>query len=465
MNRRFFSVFLLFFMTIFYLSAQEDEGDWFWNQPITRIDFEGLDKVKKSELTGITSSFIDEPFTEESYNELLDRLYAMDLFEDVEPYAKHDTKKNGGVLLVFKVVERPVISKINFYGNQKIRNGELRDLIKAKTSDIYVEGKILLDERSIREHYIEKGYSDAKVSHKVVQDEGGITVNFLIDEGSTTVIREIHFSGNTIISEKVLKGKISLKEVGIFKDGAFQNTSLEMDKKTIVSYYKERGYIDATILDVKIENEMNTEKQRQELIITFYIQEGYQYTFSGLTITGNTVFSTEELSSFMKLRVGSIFNETKFEEGISGITGKYYENGYMSNEFYRVPDKDVERKEIAYTLNITENVRSHIENIIIKGNNKTKDYVIRREIPLESGDVFSRDKLVSAVRNLYSLQYFSSILPDVQMGSEQNLIDLIFNVEEQSTMTLNFGQTFSGVSKPNEIPIENFLLSHSVILT
>ena len=86
----------------------------------------------------------------------------------------------------------------------------------------------------------------------------------------------------------------------------------------------------------------------------------------------------------------------------------------MSNEFYRIPDKDVERKEIAYTLNISENVRSHIENIVIKGNNKTKDYVIRREIPLESGDVFSRDKLISAVRNLYSLQFFSSVLPDVQ---------------------------------------------------
>ncbi len=457
MDRRFFSVFLLLFLAIIPLSAQEDEGDWFWNQPITRIEFEGLDKVKKSELVGITSTFINEPFTEDTYNELLDRLYAMDLFEDVEPYAKHDTKKGGNVLLVFKVTEHPVISKINYYGNQKIRNGELRDLIKSKASDIYVESKILLDERAIREHYIEKGYSDAKVSHKIVQGEEGITVNFFIDEGSTTVIREIHFSGNTIVSERVLKSKISLKEVGIFKDGAFQNTSLEMDKKTIVSYYKERGYVDATILDAKIENEMNTEKQRQELIITFYIQEGYQYTFSGLTITGNTVFSTEELAPLMKLRVGSIFNETKFEEGISAITGKYYENGYMSNEFYRIPDKDVERKEIAYTLNISENVRSHIENIIIKGNNKTKDYVIRREIPLESGDVFSRDKLISAVRNLYSLQFFSSVLPDVQMGSEQNLIDLIFNVEEQSTTSLNFGLTFSGVSNPNEIPISLYL--------
>ena len=453
MYRRFISVLFISFITFFSIYAQEDEGDWFWNQPITRIEFEGLENVKKSELTGIISSYIEEPFTEDTYNELLDRLYALYLFEDVEPYAKHDSKKNGSVLLVFKVVEHPVISKINYYGNQKIRNGELRDLIKSKVSDIYVESKILLDERTIREHYIEKGYSDAKVSHKVVQGDEGITVNFIIDEGSTTVIREIKFSGNTIVADRVLKSKISLKEVGLLRDGAFQNTSLEMDKKTIVSYYKERGYVDATILDVKIENEMNDEKQRQELVITFYIQEGYQYVFSGLTITGNVVFSTEELAPLMKLKEGSIFNETKFEEGITAITGKYYENGYMSNEFYRIPDKDVERKEIAYTLNINESVRSHIENILIKGNNKTKEYVIRREIPLDSGDVFAREKIISAVRNLYSLQYFSSVLPDVVMGSEQNLVDLVFNVEEQSTTSMNFGLTFSGVSNPEEIPI------------
>ena len=453
MRRRFLCGLLITFALIFSVAAQEDEGDWFWDKPITKIDFEGLKNVKKSDLTGIISSYIDEPFTDETYNDLLDRLYSLDLFEDIEPYAKHDPKNADSVLLVFKVEEHPVISKITFWGNQKIRNGELREKIKIKTSDVYVEGKVLLDERSMRDYYLEKGYSDVKVSHKIEQTEEGVNIVFVINEGANTVIREIHTSGNTIVSERVLKNKLKLKEVSFLKDGAFQNTTLEMDKRTIISYYQERGYVDATIMDVKIDTEFNADKQRQELIITFYIQEGYQYTFAGLTLTGNEIFSDEVLLPLMKLRVGAIFNATKFEEGIAAITGKYYENGYMTNSFYRIPDKNAEKKEIAYNLTIRENVRSHIENVIIKGNTKTKDYVIRREIPIEPGDTFSRDKVMNGLRNLYNLQYFSNVIPDVQLGSEENLVDAIYTVEEQSTTSLQMGMTFSGVSDPNDIPV------------
>lgn len=453
MFRKLVAVVIFSFVAIFSLYAQEEDGDWFWDKPITKIEFEGLKNVKKSELSGITSSYIDMNFTEDNYNDLLDRLYALDLFEDIEPYAKHANKDNDDILLVFKVVEHPVISKINFYGNQKIRNAELRELIKIKTSDVFIESKLLIDERTIRDHYLGKGYSDVKISHKIDKRDSGIEITFNIAEGSTTVIKEIHISGNSIVSERVLKNKLALKEVGIFKDGAFQNTILEADKRTIASYYAERGYIDANVVDVRIETLANEEKQRNELIITFFIQEGYQYTFSGFKVEGNEVFTDDDLLPLMKLKVGSVFNATKFEEGVSSITGKYYESGYMSNEFYRVPAKDTEKKEVAYTLSVVEHLRSHIENIIVKGNSKTKDYVITREIPLESGDVFSRDKIMNGLRNLYNLQYFSNVIPDVQFGSEENLVDLVVSVEEQSTTSLQFGMTFSGISEPGDIPI------------
>ncbi|MCQ2591958.1 MAG: outer membrane protein assembly factor BamA [Treponema sp.] len=460
MRRRLLSIIIFSFFTLFALNAEE-ESDWFWNKPITKIDFEGLKNVKKTELSGITSSFIDLPFTDESYNDLLDRLYSLDLFEDIVTDAKHDTssKRADAVNLVFTVVEHPVISKINFVGNSKIRNGELRELIKIKTTDIFVESKVLLDERLIRDHYLEKGYADSKVSHKVEknQDGSGIVITFNIQEGSSTVISAINFNGNTIVSDRILKSKLKLKEVGFMKDGAFQNSTLEADKRTIIDYYKERGYVDVAIVDVKIDKTMNEEKQRQELAITFVLQEGYQYTFKGLTITGNEVFTEEELLPLMKLKEGAIFNATKFEEGLSEITGKYYANGYMSNEFYRIPNKDNERKEISYNLTINEHMRSHVEDILIKGNTKTKENVIRREIPIETGDVFSRDKVMNSMRNLYNTQYFSSIVPDIQSGSEENLIDLIYTVEEQSTTTLQFGMTFSGTNNPDEIPISLYL--------
>ncbi|MCQ2575530.1 MAG: outer membrane protein assembly factor BamA [Treponema sp.] len=454
MKRRFLSVLFVTLAVVIGAYAQETENeDWYLGQPITKVEFEGLKKVHKSDLAGITNDCIDELFTEEVYLDLVDRLFALDLFDEIEPYAKHDSRNRNNVVLVIKVVESPVINKISFEGNRKIRNGELRELIKTKTTDVFVESKILLDERLIRDHYLEKGYSDSKISHRVVTNNDGMEVIFTINEGFNTVIKEIHTSGNSIVSERVLKGKLKLKEIGFLKDGAFQNTTLEQDKRTILAYYLEKGYVDADIVDVKITKEFNEDKERQEMTINFIIQEGSQYKYSGLQIVGNQIFTTKQLIENMKLKKGDVFNQIKFEEGLSGITNVYYENGYMTNEFIPIPNKDTENKTIGYTLNIRENSRSRIENIIIKGNSKTKDYVIRREIPLEPGDVFSRDKVINGMRNLYNLQYFSNIVPDVQSGSEANLVDLVLSVEEQSTTTLNFGMTFSGVTDPNEWPI------------
>ncbi|MCR4953320.1 MAG: outer membrane protein assembly factor BamA [Treponema sp.] len=449
-NRAFFV--MLFLLLGFSVFAQESD-DWYVDQPITKIDFEGLRNVKKSDLNGVTSYYLNKPFTDDNYNDLLDRLYALDLFEDIEPYAKHESKNNNNVMLVFVVKERPVISSISFSGNKKIRNADLREVVKSKATDVYVEGKILLDERMLRDHYLSKGYSNSRISHKIEDTESGVKVTFVIDEGSNTVIKAINFSGNTIASARALKSKMQLKEVGFMKDGAFQQSLLEADKKVILNYYRERGYVDANIVDVRMDSELNEAKQRLEYTITFVIQEGTQYKYSGISVSGNEVFSNEELLAKMKLREGAVYNEVKFQEGLANMSGLYYEYGYMSADFYPMPIKDIDRHEIGYEIKITENKRSHVENIIIKGNTKTKDYVIRREIPIEPGDVFSRDKIVNGIRNLYNLQYFSNIIPEPQAGSEENLVDLVFNVEEQSTTTLNFGMTFSGVTDPNEIPI------------
>lgn len=455
MHRKMLPLFFVFF--VFAFTAFSQESEWYWNQPIAKIEFSGLKNVKKSDLTGIISSYIDEPFTDSVFNEILDKLYALEYFEDINPYAKHNSDKNNDVLLVFEVIERPVIKAVNFIGNKKIRNGELREQIKIKASDVFVESKVLLDERVIRNYYLSKGYTTSSVSHSVVQKDNGVEIVFNINEGSNTIIKEIKFKGNTIISEKALKKKLELKEVGILKDGAYQPSTLEQDKQRIIEYYRERGYADVQILDVTIDTSFNDEKQRNELTINFIIQEGAQYTFVGLEIKGNEVFSVKELLKQQKLKSGAIYNETKFQEDLAIIQSVYFENGYMSNEYYPMPLKNTERHEISYVLTIVEHSRSHIENIIIKGNNKTKENVIKREIPIEEGDIFSREKILNGMRNLMNLQYFSNIIPEPQQGSEENLVDLVWTVEEQSTSNIQFGMTFSGITEPNTLPISLFL--------
>jgi len=451
MNKMWRKLLVLFLLAAqaFVLFAQEEEDDgWYWNKPISEISFEGLKNVKKSELNGFSDIYIGELFNEENYADMVDRLYAMDLFDDIAPYAKH-AKKADEVLLVFKVVERPVVTNISFSGNKEVRNGELREKISLKATDVYVESKVLMDERILRELYIQKGYTDAKIGHRTENVEGGVKVIYVIEEGSHVVISKINIQGATTFSERTLKSKLKLKESGFMKDGAFQRTTLEADKQTLIAYYNERGYMDADFVDVVMSTAENKEKNRTELTITFIIQEGPQYIYTGTNFSGNEVFTTEKLQSLIKLKEGSVFNYTKYQENLMSITGLYMESGYMSLEFAPVPVKDSDRHEISFNIGIREHSRSHIENIIIKGNTKTKDYVIRREIPIESGDVFSRDKILNGYRNIHNLQFFSSVMPEYEPGSEDNLINLVYTVEEQSTTTFQFGLTFSGQGLAN----------------
>lgn len=428
-------------------------SNWYEGKPVRSVDFVGLNTIKKSELDGIVSSFKGKIFTDELVLDLYNRMFALDYFDDVivkvdQPGDNYQTCK-----LIVEVTERPSIAKIVFTGNRQIHTSELKDKIAIKEKDVFIQSKLLIDERTLRNHYIDKGYSQAVVTSTSEKTDAGVVITFNINEGKQIVVKEIRFEGLTLVNAKTLKRKLTLKETNIFNAGSFKESSIEADKKIIATYFQDRGYVDARVLNVTQTSEYNSEKNRDELTIIFKIQEGSEYNFGGLAFEGNKVFTTEKLSSLVKLGVGKKYNETRFQESLAAVQNLYYENGYTSNSFTPEVLKDTDAKTIAYVLHIHENPRSHIEDIIIKGNTKTKEYVIRREIPIESGDIFSYSKLTTAVRNLYNLQYFSTVMPQIPQGSEQNLVDLVFEVEEQSTTSLDLGFTFSGVTDPDEFPV------------
>lgn len=441
------------------LHAQDSEGDaWYYNKQIRSIDFTGLSNIKKSDLEGITSSFVGRAFTDDVIVDLYDRMFALDYFDDVNIKASRGNDGGKTVRLTLEVTERPIISRIIFKGNRQLHNSELKDAISIKEKDIFVQSKLLADERALRNHYIDKGYSSATVTSVAEQTDNGYYVTFEINEGRQTVVRSIQFGGNQVVASNTLKRKISLKEMSLFNAGSFQESSIEADKKAIVTYYQDRGYADARVLGVSQESSFNEEKNREELTITFEIHEGSLYTFGGLTFSGNKVFSDERLDSLVKLRPGRTYNETAFQESVMAVQNLYFENGYTSNNFnVQMSMRDTDNKVLAYIMYISENPRSHVEDIIIKGNTKTKEFVIRREIPIDTGDIFSNAKITNAMRNLYNLQYFSAVVPQVTAGSEDGLVNIVFEVEEQSTTTLDFGFTFSGVTDPDAFPIALYL--------
>lgn len=453
-----FMVSMLSVIPAFAQSGASD--DWYYDKVIKSVSFEGLKNVKSSDLEGITNGFVGKKFDDDVFNDILNRTYSLNFFEDIEDIRVNPADGNystcRSINIVLQVIEYPVISRIKFVGYHQVRLSDLKDAISCEEKSVYNETKRYMDERAIRDLYIEKGYTEISVTSSAKEDENGYTVTFTIDEGKQTVVKSIKFSGNQAVNASTLKGKITLKEAGLFQKGSFKESQVEQDIKIIVGYYNDRGYVDAKVLNYNIEETFNEEKNRRELTVTFNIQEGSKYTFSGVEFMGNKVFSTEVLESLVRMKVGEVYNETKFQETAMAVQNKYYENGYTSNQFQVSINKDSTAKTVGYVFLIKENERSHVENIIIKGNTKTKEHVITREIPIESGDIFSNTKITNGLRNLYNTQYFSQIYPEVTPGSEDNLVDLVLDVSEQSTTTLDFGVTFSGVSDPDQFPVSLF---------
>jgi outer membrane protein insertion porin family len=438
------------------LFAQTAE-DWYQNKPIRTVTFEGLNHVSKTELDGIFAPYLGKNFNDELYWDILQKLYALEYFEQVSPLALPGDPEKSSVLLKFTVTEKPMIRAIKFSGNANVRAGDILEKINLKEGDIYNELKSRVDERSVRDLYLEKGFAAVKVSSSAQSNsDGSVTLTFAVEEGRQTVISGIEFEGNSVMASKTLKSILSLKEVKFLSAGLFKESMLEDDKATIRKYYLERGYIDATVENVVREVDTATSPEKNMLKLTFVIKEGAQYTYGGATISGNQVFKSEELLSKITLKEGDVMNMVKFEEGFQALADVYYENGYTSNYLNKQEKRDSDLKRVSFAINVAESPRSHIEHIIIKGNTKTKDHVIIREFQLEDGDIFSKSKLISSMRNLYNLRYFSTITPDFVQGSEQNLIDVVLNLEEQTTASVQFGFTYSGTTTTDSVPISIF---------
>ena len=451
-----FILFVVLFSFIFVLPLAAQSEDWFYGKKIKSIKFSGLHYVNRSDVSGVTKGFLGKEFSDEVYFELLSRIGALDYFESFDTTISPSNEKYESVEILFTVVENPIISKVEFVGNRKITRTDLLAHMKMKENDIFSETDLEKEVRNLTEYYLSKGYTTISIKTKWEKTQHNeIHLKYLINEGVATSIRSIKFEGNQIVSDRTLQGTMKLKAKSLLQRGSFQETQLEADKQAILTYYLNRGYIDADIIDV-IREDVIDEKGNSVIDLTFVLTEGYQYSFAGVKFEGNYLFSSEYLASRFKMNEGDIFNYTKFNEYLSNMSDAYYENGYLTTTIVPEPYKDDDLRQISYLIHIQERVRSHVESISVIGNKKTKDKVILREVPIEPGDVFSRSKLMNGMKNLYNLQYFSNIIPDVVPGSEEDLMNIVLNVEEKSTTSIEGGLTFTGIADPNSFPVSLF---------
>lgn len=443
MHKRYAWIFLL--LLPLSLSAQNQNADWYQNKPIADITFSGIQHVDVGDLSGIINDYIGREFTDRRFLELQQRLYALDFFTQIIPNAVRADEEGNEVIIHFEVQERPIVDSVEFQGNRRLRDSRLSDAIVVSSGDIISRSRIRMDETEIRRLYRENGYTQASISSRIEDTDvpGKQRVIFVINEGSQTTIRQIQFVGNAFASDGALRGAMESKQQSLFNSGVFQEAVLEQDKRRILDYYRQRGYIDAEIIEIQTQVN-DSDDNRDFLTITVYLEEGEQFSFEGMSFVGNSVFSDAELQALVRHRPNTVINLLRIEQDFERISDLYYSNGYIFNNISVEESRNNENLTVHYTVTIQEFNRAHIENIIVRGNTKTKDHVIFRELPFEKGDIFSSSQIRTGLFNLMNTGFFTAVVPETPYGSVEGLMDLIIDVEEGQTADIRLGVDIGG---------------------
>jgi len=452
--------FILFFSALLPAFGQDV---WYVNKEIEDIKFEGLYMISETELEGVTNSYIGKKFTDDTFMELQNKLFALDFFEDITSSAypgrndisKYDPKNT--VIIKFKMVEYPTVSKIKIAGNKNIRKSTILDEVSLKPGDTVTGVKVKMEEDRINDLYIEKGFFDVIIDGTIGErtNDNTVEVTFRVDEGRQMRIKEILFVGNNVLSKSALKRKLDTKQQGLFSRGLFQEDKIEEDVEKIENFYAEKGYIKAKVTNVDNEIIDTDDPDKAGIRLTYYIDEGDSYTYEGISFVGNQIHEDSELHSLIRCKKGKTLNKVKMQADFVKISDIYFDDGYIFNSISEQELINEEEHKVSYIVTIVEEGRAHIESLVIRGNDKTKERVILRELPIGVGDVFSKKKIIEGIQNLYNLQYFSAVYPETPVGSEHGLMNLIVNIEEGKTTDIQFGLIFS--ADAGEIPVSAFV--------
>lgn len=362
---------------------------------------------------------------------------------------------NGAINLRFMVTELPVLESVDFEGNRKFNVKELNKTVALKTGRRVSSQDMLSAVTRIEKQYAGKGYLTAGAEYRLV-DIGGnkVSARFTIHEGTKVAIEEIHFHGNKAFKEGKLRS--TFKETTqnswwrkIFGQPKLDNDKFADDKNLLIEFYRNNGYRDARVLSDSI----SYTPDKKGLNLDIFLDEGPKYTIRNVIWLGNTkdFATTETLNTTFAIKKGDLYNASRINERLnfssdhSDVSSLYLDRGYLSFRA-KLEEQVIKPDQVDLIITMNEGDLFTLNNISIKGNTKTKDHVIRRELYTVPGETFSRKDVVRSIRELSMLNYFDpeSITPDIQPDPDKNLVDLTYNVTEKQTDTFNASVGYSG---------------------
>jgi outer membrane protein insertion porin family len=397
-------------------------------QGVSSIVVEGNRRV---EVETIRSYFKPGPsgrLDQASIDDGLKALIETGLFQDVR------ISQPGGRLVV-TVVENPVIGRIAFEGNKKVKDEQLSAEIQSKPRGTLSRPMVQSDAQRIAEIYRRSGRYDVRVTPEIIeQPNNRVDLVFTIAEGSKTGVKSIEFIGNVAYSSYRLRDVIKTRESNLlsFLGGAdtYDPDRVEADRDLLRRFYLKNGYADVQVVAALTEYD----PEKKGFFVTFKIEEGQQYRVASVdiqssigTLDGNT------LRSFSRVDVGSLYNAEALEKSVEEMQIEASRRGYAFAVVRPRGDRNFEAHTVAIVFAVDEGPRAYIERINIRGNTRTRDYVIRREFDISEGDAYNRALVDRAERRLNNLDFFKSVKITTEPGSSSDRVILEVDLEEKST--------------------------------
>ncbi len=407
------------------------------------VQYVGNQTVAPDRILSHMSTRVGDKLSMTQVDEDVKSLYASGDVENVRILAE---QVSGGVALIVVAQTRAVYGGVEFVGNTIIDTPKLAKKVDLKVNRPIDDSVLRTAREEIQEMYRKKGFSEATVTYAIgaPSAEGYSTVVFTIDEGTQGVLRNIEFVGNSAFPSSKLKEQMSQKEKGITsifsKSGSTDPETLAQDVRAIEDFYRDNGYLNARVANV---SRMRVDAKHVDVVFT--IDEGQTYTVDSIGVNGVTVLDMQrDVLPFLKTEAGSTFAGNKLKDDIKLITDQYGARGYAEARVAPRLD-DAGSGGVRVVLDVTEGRAYKVGQVHIEGNDKTKDHVIRRELPLMPGQLYDTTKTDVTQRRLENMNYFSSVevMPvDTSYIDEK---DLLIRVVEKPTGTINFGAGFSSI--------------------
>jgi outer membrane protein insertion porin family len=412
---------------------------------ISNVKITGNKRVDEAAVKTKLKSKTGEVFFPEDLRDDIKAVYDMGFFEDVMA----DIKDTGiGKELTFIVKERPVIKKVVITGNKEIKDEKINSTITVKENTILNRTLLIENAEKIKALYATEGFFLANVEPVVERkDEVTAEVKFNINEGDKVRVKRITIIGSKAYDAGDIKGLMDTKEADLFsfvtKSGIFDEAVFQNDLNKIMAHYYDNGYIHANITDHLV----SLSSDKKWFFITIALSEGEQYKVGKIDIKGDILTTRDLLMGNVKTTTGEVFSRKILIEDITRLSDIYGDKGYANVDINPVTDVDEKEKRADITFDIHKGELVYIERINISGNVNTRDKVIRREIELSEGMIFSSTSMKRSRNNLNRLGYFDRVNIVPQPGSSENKMVLNVDVKERPTGSISAGIGYSSLDK------------------